>query len=1056
MKHAIILFMALLITISAASAYVFYDDFNRQEDYTNYSNGWIGYYHPSYGWATSGLMDGNYFLGIPPTTIGGQIYQNFSSTIGFDFSQGARIQYYELLGSVDLSASHCIQFRNDDLSSGIFMCGDLTGSPNNATLYMECWGDCVCTTTTVNTPRSKQFDLPPYIIITYDGTGLFNITRDDAHFLQNNMSGCNLNDMNLVIDSRDREAFFDSFSLDTYNGTNNTNEDSCPALEIGEDIGCIMYDTFPYTDSIYNHKWKDLTGNPLPDLAYIAGGYSLRFNNFDGMFLNNIDIYKNFTNPATFQNISFHGVFSAIKNTTFITQNHSLYLRLKSGNQTTTKLKFVVNDNTEILDTYYYFDENVSTLIKSENVSLLPLKDFTVDFVIHTDSGFVDIDSYILVPFNNAIPDRIEFSSDELDSTVMSYYAHLLQITGSNPTPQCEDGIDNDGDGFIDYPADPACSSEDDDSESPQNFYQCNNGIDDDGDTLIDYPEDPSCTSPYITTELPKQSTSEPNDACPIASMCLLKDTFPYTDDLVLHNWTYDSVAGFTTYNCSSVNNLPDCGFAPSLTGIGVGDYALNLARSNRDFSVYHKNFTNPNLYTNNIADFRIVLNGVGTHPESVNLSLGSNNTNSLRIYLNIDRQNTYTIGGNQFNHRIGIYASSAGIYYFAGYAYTKNLQEFKLRLTLDNNLHTYIIQYNDGTVSNFTLINTTFNYDNLVVPSKLEMSSNAQGNEIFLISANVYGAIIQAVTTCNTITKPKYLYETFDYGLLSDCKWVTNKPISVFGEFNIDNGDGEISAYKYLQYNGHSIILTSAMSRYVTAQWDEYIDSESDDISNTNTIFILDSLGNTVSTIFFNKQGGVYLSENGNPTNVSSGLTTDTSHTIKLVIDLTADKQTLIIDGIPVAINVPLLISGFNYDDIASFQISSVGSQYKIDNVMVYTSDSAGTEIIVIPTPQTNAGKNGTYWGGLFFTDAPTCLSDSDCDSGKCMSYGTCSTFNFKVCDEAGKARDNFCILSEMTFAAFSWAGDVIMENFFFFIVFLILMMILVYLTIMFRSKRG
>jgi MYXO-CTERM domain-containing protein len=31
--------------------------------------------------------------------------------------------------------------------------------------------------------------------------------------------------------------------------------------------------------------------------------------------------------------------------------------------------------------------------------------------------------------------------------------------------PQCEDGIDNDGDGLIDYPADPGCTSPTDDSE---------------------------------------------------------------------------------------------------------------------------------------------------------------------------------------------------------------------------------------------------------------------------------------------------------------------------------------------------------------------------------------------------------------------------------------------------------------------------------------------------------------------------------------------------------------------------------------------------------------
>jgi len=41
--------------------------------------------------------------------------------------------------------------------------------------------------------------------------------------------------------------------------------------------------------------------------------------------------------------------------------------------------------------------------------------------------------------------------------------------TSPNPLPkaQCADGIDNDNDGFIDAPADPDCSSSDDDHEEP-------------------------------------------------------------------------------------------------------------------------------------------------------------------------------------------------------------------------------------------------------------------------------------------------------------------------------------------------------------------------------------------------------------------------------------------------------------------------------------------------------------------------------------------------------------------------------------------------------------
>src|SRR5262245_48450902 len=60
---------------------------------------------------------------------------------------------------------------------------------------------------------------------------------------------------------------------------------------------------------------------------------------------------------------------------------------------------------------------------------------------------------------------------------------------------ECNDGIDNDGDGFIDL-QDPACISPSDGSESV-NFTpgstQCSNLADDDADSMIDS-ADPECT----------------------------------------------------------------------------------------------------------------------------------------------------------------------------------------------------------------------------------------------------------------------------------------------------------------------------------------------------------------------------------------------------------------------------------------------------------------------------------------------------------------------------------------------------------------------------------
>ena len=76
------------------------------------------------------------------------------------------------------------------------------------------------------------------------------------------------------------------------------------------------------------------------------------------------------------------------------------------------------------------------------------------------------------------------------------------------PAPACSNGLDDDGDGKIDFPADPGCTSTTDTSEvdppppPPQPQPACSNGLDDDGDGKIDFPADPGCTSATDTSEV--------------------------------------------------------------------------------------------------------------------------------------------------------------------------------------------------------------------------------------------------------------------------------------------------------------------------------------------------------------------------------------------------------------------------------------------------------------------------------------------------------------------------------------------------------------------------
>ncbi len=70
--------------------------------------------------------------------------------------------------------------------------------------------------------------------------------------------------------------------------------------------------------------------------------------------------------------------------------------------------------------------------------------------------------------------------------------------TNCRPCPACSDGIDNDNDGFTDFPYDKGCFDSVDTDEAGN---ACSDGIDNDGDGFIDFPNDAGCSSGYDTDE---------------------------------------------------------------------------------------------------------------------------------------------------------------------------------------------------------------------------------------------------------------------------------------------------------------------------------------------------------------------------------------------------------------------------------------------------------------------------------------------------------------------------------------------------------------------------
>ncbi len=115
--------------------------------------------------------------------------------------------------------------------------------------------------------------------------------------------------------------------------------------------------------------------------------------------------------------------------------------------------------------------------------------------IMYAEEVFVDQPDLPTV-LNSAIYENRTFSAD-LSSYRDQILAAVLPACYPNCGP-CNNGLDDDGDGFVDDGNDPGCRNEEWHSESPE----CDDGIDNDGDGWIDV-LDPTCGNPWQVSESP-------------------------------------------------------------------------------------------------------------------------------------------------------------------------------------------------------------------------------------------------------------------------------------------------------------------------------------------------------------------------------------------------------------------------------------------------------------------------------------------------------------------------------------------------------------------------
>ncbi len=172
--------------------------------------------------------------------------------------------------------------------------------------------------------------------------------------------------------------------------------------------------------------------------------------------------------------------------------------------------------------TPYFLDcAGMRLAARSGAVALLNLKDTDIQIAYDRDNGAGGTSDFGNCYSPDAPPLSTAFlNGDRLRVQVTGTYSPILPLVNISSIPisfvsartviqfitgppECNDQVENDGDGLTDYPADTGCDSQDDNSEqnAPVPTAECNDTVDNDGDGVADFPTDPGCSDAFDTDE---------------------------------------------------------------------------------------------------------------------------------------------------------------------------------------------------------------------------------------------------------------------------------------------------------------------------------------------------------------------------------------------------------------------------------------------------------------------------------------------------------------------------------------------------------------------------